>query len=380
MVYPTRARLAWPHGRLSVRWRRLGRRAASRPSHPAGPVTGAPRLALRPDTASAAGARRWVAESLAGLPGELVDTATLLTSEMVTNAVLHAGTDIEVAVHRGGTVVRIDVADHSPVVPVVKHFAPDAATGRGLVLLQAMAACWGVEAAPQGKVVWFELALAGCPRGAAPSTGAGNSAAPSTRAGDTAAGGSAPDPVVTGDVADGPAAGTSDRDEMPLVDVRLLGVPIDLLDRTTEQHDALFREFRLLVEVDPDEGHAVPGRLLALGDELTTQYGHFTVGTDAALFRARERGDATVDLDYRLPAGVGPAAVHYDALLDEADAYCQAGTELLTLAPPPASTALRRWILGEFARQTAAEARVAWPDSDWCREAGTISPPTMAPA
>ena len=340
----------------------------------------AARLALAPETTSAAGARRWVATVLAGLPGELVDTATLLTSETVTNAVLHAGTDIEIAVHRSADRVRIDVADHSPLIPVAKQFAADAATGRGLVLLQAMAAAWGVEVGPEGKVVWFELVAPDAPGGGAPGSAGDSRAAavvdlatwddledwPAAAGPPPVAGGAVATGDPQGDEHGGPAAGgdeDQDEDEVGLVEVRLLGVPLDLLDRTSEQYDALFREFRLMVALDPGDGHAVPGRLLALGDELTTQYAPFTVGTDEMLSGARARGDATVDLEYRLPVEVGPAARHYDALLDQADAYCRAGEELLTLAPPPDATAFRRWVLGEFVRQTAGRPPVAWGDS-----------------
>jgi hypothetical protein len=103
--------------------------------------------------------------------------------------------------------------------------------------------------------------------------------------------------------------------------------------------------------------------LFALGDELTGQYSSFTVGSDAAMSEARVRGDETVDLDYRLPKSVGPAAAHYDELLDEADGYCRAGRELLTLAPPADAIALRRWVLQEFVRQVAGQPPMAWAES-----------------
>jgi anti-sigma regulatory factor (Ser/Thr protein kinase) len=309
-----------------------------------------PRLSLEADTKSAAGARRWVGCHLDGYPSSLVDTATLLVSEVVTNAVLHAGTEIEVALYRAGSRVRIEVADRSPALPAAKGYATDASTGRGLVLLEALVAAWGVEAAPGGKVVWFELVD---PADALP--------------------GERPDGVEADldswpDLDDWPELAEpapSPPEAVELVDVYLFGLPLALTSRTSAQYDALFREFRLILDRDPGQSHAIPGRLLALGDELTSQYSSFTVGSDAAMSDARRRGEEVIDLEYRLPRTVGPAAGHFDALLDEADAYCRAGRELLTLAPPPDAIALRRWVLQEFVRQTAGELPLPWADSAW---------------
>jgi hypothetical protein len=59
------------------------------------------------------------------------------------------------------------VADGVEVSPVRKRYGPEAATGRGLLLIERMAAAWGTEPSgagppgtpgPPGKVVWFELA------------------------------------------------------------------------------------------------------------------------------------------------------------------------------------------------------------------------------
>ena len=99
-----------------------------------------------------------MADRLADLSSELVDTATLLTSELVTNAVRHAGTDVIVSVHRGDERVRVDVADGSPVESVRKDYPTDAATGRGLTLFDRLASAWGTRPIiPSGKIVWFEL-------------------------------------------------------------------------------------------------------------------------------------------------------------------------------------------------------------------------------
>ena len=115
--------------------------------------------------ASAGMARRFVEGVLtdAGL-GDLAYTATLLVSELVANAVLHTGnTPIEVVVKPTGDRARIEVHDGSPVLPVRKNYSTMSGTGRGLVLVDRMAADWGAEATAGGKMVWFELAPGGAP-------------------------------------------------------------------------------------------------------------------------------------------------------------------------------------------------------------------------
>ncbi|HEU0130523.1 MAG TPA: ATP-binding protein [Mycobacteriales bacterium] len=121
-------------------------------------MTSQARLALRPVPASAADARAFVDRTL-GEWGcdELLDAARLLVSELVTNAVLHARTEIELLLHARGTGVRIAVRDRSPATPVVRHYEDEAMTGRGLALVEELAAQWGVDAHEDGKTVWFEL-------------------------------------------------------------------------------------------------------------------------------------------------------------------------------------------------------------------------------
>src|SRR5690349_165910 len=111
---------------------------------------------LPPELTSVAAARRLVATALAAWDrANLAEPATLLTSELVTNAVLHARTDIRVTVRDRRPGVRVEVEDQMKVPPVLKRYATDAATGRGLTLVAAVAATWGVEATNGGKSVWF---------------------------------------------------------------------------------------------------------------------------------------------------------------------------------------------------------------------------------
>lgn len=100
-----------------------------------------------------------------GLP---TDTAAQIVAELANNAVLHGrvlGRDFRLGlrVTEDGT-LRIEVTDargdRLPAVPR-PPVPDDAESGRGLLLVEALADRWGVEAGPvPRKTVWAELALA----------------------------------------------------------------------------------------------------------------------------------------------------------------------------------------------------------------------------
>ncbi|MDG4535067.1 ATP-binding protein [Streptomyces sp. AV19] len=114
-----------------------------------------------------------------GAPGR-AETAELLTSELVTNALLHTdGGAVVSAVLTGGPAalakgrLRVEVRDLCARRPALRASAaaPDpgnpgggtadvsgtATSGRGLLLVDSLADCWGVRAHGVGKAVWFEL-------------------------------------------------------------------------------------------------------------------------------------------------------------------------------------------------------------------------------
>lgn len=109
---------------------------------------------------SARRARSFVTGALEQLGiDEVADTATLLVSELVTNAMLHAGGELLVRVSDASDpgAVRVEVGDGSSRAPRRQSYGPEAVTGRGMVLVDALADSWGCEVGPDGKVVWFEL-------------------------------------------------------------------------------------------------------------------------------------------------------------------------------------------------------------------------------
>ena len=87
------------------------------------------------------------------------DTVLLLVSELVSNAVLHAQSPVEVSAVTVGGTLRVEVHDHSSVLPRLHDHSIDATSGRGLQMVDRLADRWGTESAGPGlgKVVWFEL-------------------------------------------------------------------------------------------------------------------------------------------------------------------------------------------------------------------------------
>ncbi|MGW0119689.1 SpoIIE family protein phosphatase [Streptomyces sp. NPDC003327] len=113
------------------------------------------------DPAGLSDARAAVGRALRdwGMP-ELADDAELLTGELLVNVLLHT---------EGGAVltlevlpepvrrVRLSVQDRSSAWPRRRTPGEAATSGRGLMLLDALASRWGVEPRGEGKAVWCEI-------------------------------------------------------------------------------------------------------------------------------------------------------------------------------------------------------------------------------
>ena len=53
--------------------------------------------------------------------------------------------------------IRFEVHDRSERMPSPRRTAPDDTCGRGLLLVAALSAAWGVDPLGPGKAVWFTL-------------------------------------------------------------------------------------------------------------------------------------------------------------------------------------------------------------------------------
>ncbi len=104
-------------------------------------------------------ARHFVASALQRW-GLIHPDVALLVSELATNAVLHARSEFEVCVAAAAERIRVEVSDFNSRLPTMVSVPADAYSGRGLMLLQALAGSWGVHAhASDGKTIWFEVPI-----------------------------------------------------------------------------------------------------------------------------------------------------------------------------------------------------------------------------
>ena len=127
-------------------------------------VPGPGRLRVEPDPEAVAGTRCFTRERAAALGAdeEAQASAALLVSELMTNVVLHARTSALVDVTGHGDCICVSVTDGSPMQPLLSGLRPIEVNGRGMWLVNDMAATNGVECddaiAPGGKRVWFTIA------------------------------------------------------------------------------------------------------------------------------------------------------------------------------------------------------------------------------
>lgn len=111
-----------------------------------------------PDPSSPAAARRLLGTVLedCGRP-DWRDAGELALTELTTNALLHAHTEMTVRISCDDQLLRVEVEDRSPVIPVQRGYGPESSTGRGLALVAAITHEHGVTRTDAGKIVWFAL-------------------------------------------------------------------------------------------------------------------------------------------------------------------------------------------------------------------------------
>jgi anti-sigma regulatory factor (Ser/Thr protein kinase) len=133
-------------------------RAAGAPEAPR-PVGAEVSAQFAADRAAPCSARHFVTDALArwGHAGAFLENAQLLVTELATNAVVHARSPFSVVARADASGVRLSVRDASRVRPTLRGDFPTATSGRGLRLVAALSANWGVDVTADGKTVWAEL-------------------------------------------------------------------------------------------------------------------------------------------------------------------------------------------------------------------------------
>ncbi|MEW2402741.1 ATP-binding protein [Streptomyces sp. NPDC046862] len=96
-----------------------------------------------------------------GLP---LDPADLVVAELAANAATHGrvpGRDFRLVLHVIGGTLRVEVTDtRGDCLPHLDTAGAEAESGRGLVLVEALADRWGIERGPHPrKTVWAEVTL-----------------------------------------------------------------------------------------------------------------------------------------------------------------------------------------------------------------------------
>jgi anti-sigma regulatory factor (Ser/Thr protein kinase) len=322
----------------------MGARSGPDPTAPYDPgVPESHELVLPPRLESVTEARRKVTALVEAWDRpELADSVALLVTELASNAVLHARTEFRVVTTLNHC-VRIEVHDRSRARPVVRRNDDGlSGTGRGLQLVERLSDAWGVEL-DQGKVVWCRVCTAD--RGA--------EVAPMEIDLDAWV-------AMDEEVA---AARTrqEDDDGEPMVDVALLGLPVDVYRRSSAHTPELGRELQLLSGV-PDGGASLPHQLRRLIYGLVSRYGPMNRDAERRLQAAVARGDDEVDVHYRVPRRTKEDVAALDRVLREVDEHCTAGRWLLTMATPPEALRFREWVFGEITRQIDGEPPCSWTD------------------
>jgi anti-sigma regulatory factor (Ser/Thr protein kinase) len=117
------------------------------------------RTALRDEPGEVGRARHLVGNSLDRWGVSDADgVAALLVSELVTNALRYGEQPMRLVARCADGGVRVEVHDGRPGEPPrVRHPLPEATGGRGMLLVEALAARWGWSEFGGSKQVWFEL-------------------------------------------------------------------------------------------------------------------------------------------------------------------------------------------------------------------------------
>ena len=125
------------------------------------------RWSFAPEPTVPGNARQRLAPVLAGwgLASDHRDDALLVINELLANAVEHARTPLVLMVSFTGTALLVEVRDESVAEPRLQPIDLQAARGRGLQFVDALARRWSWTADASGKTVWAEITPAGAAHG-----------------------------------------------------------------------------------------------------------------------------------------------------------------------------------------------------------------------
>jgi anti-sigma regulatory factor (Ser/Thr protein kinase) len=108
---------------------------------------------------SVTAARRFATGVLRHLSPEVTATVELLVSELATNCIRHTDSAFDLTIIQAGREIRVEATDYDDAgKPTMRSPKPADPSGRGLRIVDALAAAWGVEhRSAHGKTVWFTV-------------------------------------------------------------------------------------------------------------------------------------------------------------------------------------------------------------------------------
>jgi anti-sigma regulatory factor (Ser/Thr protein kinase) len=107
---------------------------------------------------SVTAARRFATDVLRDASPEVTATVELLVSELATNCIRHTDSAFDLTIIQSGPEIRVEATDYDAGKPTMRSPKPTDPSGRGLRIVDALAAAWGVEhRSAQGKTVWFTV-------------------------------------------------------------------------------------------------------------------------------------------------------------------------------------------------------------------------------
>jgi anti-sigma regulatory factor (Ser/Thr protein kinase) len=113
------------------------------------------RWSSAPTSTAATRVRRCLAGQLErwGVSAPDAEPVLLVAYELCANAVEHARNPLELVVSFDGQVVVVEVHDESSLEPRLQPFNVEAARGRGLQMVAALAKSWNCVQQPSGKTI-----------------------------------------------------------------------------------------------------------------------------------------------------------------------------------------------------------------------------------
>ena len=123
-----------------------------------------------PSDVSSVGDVRWALRNVlegAGSPLDESDAAALVITELLANAIVHADCEnglVNVVIKSSDDQIHIEVTDHNRCPPVqAENVRPDALSGRGLSIVDALSSSWGWDRVDDGNRVWCDVPRSGGP-------------------------------------------------------------------------------------------------------------------------------------------------------------------------------------------------------------------------